>query len=88
MTTTEGERVTGAKEAAGRRAADMVETGTVVGLGTGSTVWFTLVRLAERIQTEGLEVVGLRLTLLGGDAAIVDLAVAKLAIRKGVKTTP
>ena len=58
MTTTEGERVTGAKEAAGRRAADMVETGTVVGLGTGSTVWFTLVRLAERIQTEGLEVVG------------------------------
>ena len=58
MTTTEGEQVTSAKEAAGRRAADMVETGTTVGLGTGSTVWFTLVRLAERIQSEGLEIVG------------------------------
>ncbi|MBS45351.1 MAG: hypothetical protein CMH83_19710 [Nocardioides sp.] len=42
----------------------------------------------ERQLRQGLEVVGLRLTLLGGDAAIVDLAVAKLAIRKGVKTTP
>jgi len=58
MTTTEEEKVTSAKEAAGRRAADMVETGTVVGLGTGSTVWFTLVRLAERIQSEGMEIVG------------------------------
>ena len=58
MTTTEGEQVTSAKEAAGRRAADMVETGTTVGLGTGSTVWFALVRLAERIQSEGLEIVG------------------------------
>ena len=56
--TTEGELMTSAKEAAGRTAADMVETGTVVGLGTGSTVWFTLVRLAERIRSEGLEVVG------------------------------
>ena len=58
MTTTEEERVTSAKEAAGRTAADMVETGTVVGLGTGSTVWFALVRLAERIRTEDLEIVG------------------------------
>ena len=58
MTTTEEDKVAGAKEAAGRKAADMVENGTVVGLGTGSTVWFTLVRLAERIQSEGLEVVG------------------------------
>ena len=58
MTTTEEQRVTSVKEAAGRRAADMVETGTIVGLGTGSTVWFTLLRLAERIQSEGLEIVG------------------------------
>ena len=58
MTTTKEEQVASAKEAAGRRAADMVQTGTVVGLGTGSTVWFTLVRLAERIQSEGLEIVG------------------------------
>ena len=44
-----------AKEAAGRRAAEFVESGMTVGLGTGSTVYFTLVRLAERIKTEGLE---------------------------------
>ncbi len=55
---TEEQRVTSVKEAAGRRAADLVETGTTVGLGTGSTVWFTLLRLAERIESEGLEIVG------------------------------
>jgi len=47
-----------AKEISGRRAADMVTSGAVVGLGTGSTVYFTLVRLAERIAEEGLEVRG------------------------------
>lgn len=44
------------KEAAGRRAAEMVESGTTIGLGTGSTVYFTLVRLAERMRDEGLEI--------------------------------
>lgn len=47
-----------AKEACGRRAAEFVEDGTIVGLGTGSTVWFTLVRLAERIAEEGLSIRG------------------------------
>lgn len=46
------------KEVAGRRAADMVETNSIVGLGTGSTVYFTLVRLAERIRDEGLQITG------------------------------
>jgi len=46
------------KEACGRRAAEFVTDGTVVGLGTGSTVWFTLVRLAERISEEGLAIRG------------------------------
>ncbi len=46
------------KRVAGRRAADMVSSGTVVGLGTGSTVFHTLVRLAERIASEGLEIRG------------------------------
>ncbi|MEM1452038.1 MAG: ribose-5-phosphate isomerase RpiA [Planctomycetota bacterium] len=46
------------KKAAGRRAADLVETGQKVGLGTGSTVFFTLERLGERIRDEGLEIVG------------------------------
>ena len=42
------------KEAAGRRAAELIEDGMRVGLGTGSTVFFTLARLAERIAAEGL----------------------------------
>lgn len=46
------------KRAAGRAAADLVTSGQIVGLGTGSTVFFVLERLAERIRDEGLEVVG------------------------------
>lgn len=47
-----------AKEAAGRKAAEFVTSGMKVGLGTGSTVYFTLVRLAERIRDEGLSIQG------------------------------
>lgn len=47
-----------AKAAAGRRAADFVEDGTTLGLGTGSTVQPFLDRLAERIGAEGLAVRG------------------------------
>ena len=36
------------KEVAGRQAAEMVLDGMTIGLGTGSTVHYTLVRLAER----------------------------------------
>jgi ribose 5-phosphate isomerase A len=46
------------KETAGRQAAELVEDGMTVGLGTGSTVYFTLVRLAERIENEGLSIRG------------------------------
>lgn len=38
------------KEIAGRRAAEFVAEGMTLGLGTGSTVHFTLVRIAERIR--------------------------------------
>lgn len=47
-----------AKEAAGRRAAEFVEDGMTVGLGTGSTVLFSLQRLAERIRQEHLAIRG------------------------------
>jgi ribose 5-phosphate isomerase A len=43
------------KQVAGRRAAEFVEQGMRVGLGTGSTVIFTLERLAERVRG-GLEI--------------------------------
>lgn len=51
------------KELAGRRAADMVENGMRIGLGTGSTVWFTLVRLSERVREEGLSFRGVPTSL-------------------------
>lgn len=43
-----GDAVVAAKEAAGRYAARLVEPGMAVGLGTGSTVHWTVVDLAEQ----------------------------------------
>ncbi|MGD9935909.1 MAG: ribose-5-phosphate isomerase RpiA [Methanoregulaceae archaeon] len=45
------------KRAAGYAAADLVKTGSAVGLGTGSTVRFAMERLAERMRN-GLSCVG------------------------------
>ena len=47
-----------AKRAAGYQAADMVEEGMVVGLGTGSTVYFSIERLSERVR-DGLQITGI-----------------------------
>ncbi|PKG33831.1 ribose-5-phosphate isomerase A, partial [Methanoregula sp.] len=49
--------LTAAKSAAGYQAADMVEDGMVIGLGTGSTVYYMIERLSARIR-EGLHVTG------------------------------
>lgn len=46
------------KKMAGYRAAEMVEDGMVIGLGTGSTVRFTLERLSARVR-EGLSICGI-----------------------------
>ena len=48
----------GQKRNVGYRAAELVEGGQRLGLGTGSTVLFYLERLGERIRSEKLEVVG------------------------------
>jgi ribose 5-phosphate isomerase A len=45
------------KRLAGRYAADLVEEGMIVGLGTGSTVLYAMERLAERMG-EGLSLYG------------------------------
>lgn len=47
-----------AKRAAGYQAADMIEDGMVVGLGTGSTVYYMIERLAVRVRG-GLRVSGI-----------------------------
>ena len=38
------------KEAAGRAAAKLVRDGDIVGLGTGSTAYFAVVALGERVK--------------------------------------
>jgi ribose 5-phosphate isomerase A len=48
-----------AKRAAGYKAAEMVKDGMIIGLGTGSTVMYTMERLSRRIQDEGLSVSGI-----------------------------
>jgi ribose 5-phosphate isomerase A len=47
-----------AKKAAGEAAADLVESGMVVGLGTGSTVAWTIKWLGARVLDEGLDFLG------------------------------
>jgi len=49
--------VAAAKRAAGYRAADMVEDGMVIGLGTGSTVFYAIEALSGKIR-DGLSVAG------------------------------
>ena len=49
--------VAAAKRAAGYQAAEMVEDGMVIGLGTGSTVFYAIECLSGRIR-DGLSVVG------------------------------
>ncbi len=46
------------KEAAGRAAAKLVRDGDIVGLGTGSTAYFAVVALGERVKA-GLKMVGI-----------------------------
>ena len=46
------------KEVAGRRAAELVEDGMTIGLGTGSTVHYTLLALGERINAERISIRG------------------------------
>ena len=44
------EAIAAAKRAAGYHAADMVEDGMVIGLGTGSTVFYMMERLSGRVR--------------------------------------
>jgi ribose 5-phosphate isomerase A len=61
------------KELAGRAAAKLVRDGDVVGLGTGSTAYFAVMALGERVKA------GLKITGIPTSIATEDLA-RKLAI--------
>lgn len=46
------------KEAAGRSIAELVDNGMVIGLGTGTTIAYTIAHLGQRIIDEGLSIGG------------------------------
>lgn len=56
------------KEAAGRAAAKLVLDGQIVGLGTGSTAYFAVIALGERVKS------GLRIAGIPTSNATADLA--------------
>jgi ribose 5-phosphate isomerase A len=56
------------KEAAGRAAAELIRDGDVVGLGTGSTAYFTVLALGERVKA-GLKIVGIPTSIQTADLA-------------------
>ena len=66
-----------AKKAAGEAAAELVKSGMVVGLGTGSTVAWTIKRLGARVLDEGLEFYGVP----------TSYQAENLAIASGIKLT-
>ena len=51
------------KKEAGIKACEYVQNGMKVGLGTGSTVKYTIIELARRIIEEGLEITGVPTSL-------------------------
>ncbi len=53
-----GKDVDPAKLLAARSAADLVETGMTIGLGTGSTAALMVRRLGERVEQDGLKIIG------------------------------
>lgn len=62
------------KEAAGIAACEVVKTGMKVGLGTGSTVKYTVIELGRRMAEEGLEIT----------AVPTSIVTEKLAIEVGI----
>ena len=66
-----------AKRAAGEAAAKLVKDGMVVGLGTGSTVAWTIKRLGARVLDDGLEFLGVP----------TSYQAENLAIASGIKLT-
>lgn len=64
------------KELAGRAAAKLVREGDIVGLGTGSTAYFAVVEIGERVKA-GLKIVGVP----------TSVATAELARNLGIPLT-
>ena len=65
------------KRAAGIAAAGLVSSGMVVGLGTGSTVAYTIKELGRRVREEGLDILGV----------VTSYQSEMLAIEAGIRLT-
>jgi ribose 5-phosphate isomerase A len=65
------------KRAAGIAAAGLVSSGMVVGLGTGSTVAYTIKELGRRVREEGLNILGV----------VTSYQSEMLAIEAGIRLT-
>ena len=61
-----------AKRLAGEAAAELVKSGMVVGLGTGSTVAWTIKRLGARVREEGLRFLGVPTSFQAENLAIAS----------------
>ncbi len=62
------------KQIAGEKAAEYIKSGMIVGLGTGSTAFFAIKKLGERVREEGLEI----------QAVATSKASADLAVEEGI----
>ncbi len=73
------------KEEAGIAACAYVKSGMNVGLGTGSTVKYTILELGRRVREEGLEIVGVPTSLATRDLAVeVGITLADLDDLQGL----
>ena len=67
------------KAEAGKAACDYVAEGMNVGLGTGSTVKYTILELGRRVREEGLNIVGVPTSIATRDLALeVGIPLANL----------
>lgn len=66
--------MTNEKQLVGEKAAEFIQDGMTVGLGTGSTAYYFVLALAERIKNEGLKIVGVP----------TSIATAELAQEQGI----
>ncbi|HEY3824814.1 MAG TPA: ribose 5-phosphate isomerase A [Bryobacteraceae bacterium] len=72
-----------AKEELGRRIAENVKNGQVIGVGSGSTSWIAIHAIAERVRGEGLSVTAVCTSQEVTMACIaLDLPVASLLQRR------
>ena len=62
------------KKLAGEKAAEYVQDGMIVGLGTGSTVYYTILKLGELVRAGELNIIGIP----------TSIATEKLATEQGI----